>query len=165
MPFRKMKTSDFFGQNIGTFEAKVRHFLSKKSDVFNFRKNALFGREKVWNGGALQATEGQRQEGRGTAYFLPFGRSQHEFPPVALFAQIHGFYPTFGRKSTDFCPNLWFLTHIWAKLVCFRQNYRVTLLCPIFAKISSKSGKVSSSGIELIDKLCWLSDFLSIFAG
>ena len=86
-----MKTSDFFGQNIGTFEAKVRHFYAKKSDVFNFRKNALFGREKVWNGGALQATEGQRQEGRGTAYFLPFGRSQHEFPPVALFAQIYGF--------------------------------------------------------------------------
>ena len=87
-----MKTSDFYGQNIGTFEAKVRHFYAKKSDVFNFRKNALFWRGgKVWNGGAQQATEGQRQEGRGTAYFLPFGRSQHEFPPVALFAQIYGF--------------------------------------------------------------------------
>ena len=134
-----MKTSDFYGQNIGTFEAKVRHFYAKKSDVFNFRKNALFWRGgKVWNGGAQQATEGQRQEGRGTAYFLPFGRSQHEFPPVALFAQIYGFYPTFGRNLTDFCPNLWFLTHIWAKLVCFRQNYRVTLLCPFFCKNQSK---------------------------
>ena len=42
---------------------------------------------------------------------------------------------------------------------------KLALLCPFFAKISSKSGKVSSSGIELIDKLCLVSDFLSIFAG
>ena len=52
-PFRKMKTSDFFGQNIGTFEAKVRHFLSKKSDVFNFRKTPFFwGWEGVERGAA-----------------------------------------------------------------------------------------------------------------
>ena len=145
---------------------KFRCF-AQRSPMFSISgKTPFFGGEgRRGMGGAQQATEGQRQEGRGTAYFLPFGRSQHEFPPVALFAQIYGFYPTFGRNLTDFCPNLWFLPHIWAKLVCFRQNYRVTLLCPIFAKISQKSGKVSSSGIELIDKLCWLSDFLSTFAG
>ena len=117
---------------------KFRCF-AQRSPMFSIsgKRPFLEGREGVeW--GAQQATEGQRQEGRGTAYFLPFGRSQHEFPPVALFAQIYGFYPTFGRKSTDFCPNLWFLTHIWAKLVCFRQNYRVTLLCPFFCKNQSK---------------------------
>ena len=151
------KTSELSRQKYGTFYQRSPMFSISGKRPF------LEGREGVeW--GAQQATEGQRQEGRGTAYFLPFGRSQHEFPPVALFAQIYGFYPTFGRKPTDFCPNLWFLTHIWAKLVCFRQNYRVTLLCPFFAKISSKSGKVSSSGIELIDKLCLVSDFLSTFA-
>ena len=153
------KTSELSRQKYGTF--------MQRSPMFSISGKTPFwgGEGRRGMGEAQQATEGQRQEGRGTAYFLPFGRSQHEFPPVALFAQIYGFYPTFGRKPTDFCPNLWFLTHIWAKLVCFRQNYRVTLLCPFFAKISSKSGKVSSSGIELIDKLCWLSDFLSIFAG
>ena len=39
--FRKLKTSDFFGQNIGTFEAKVRYFYAKKSDVFIFRNGAF----------------------------------------------------------------------------------------------------------------------------
>ncbi len=33
-----------------------------------------------------------------------------------IFAQIHPFYPTFGRKSISFCPNLPFLPHIWAKI-------------------------------------------------
>ena len=31
--FRKIKTSDFFDGNIGTFDAKHPYFLSKKSDV------------------------------------------------------------------------------------------------------------------------------------
>ena len=39
--FRKLKTSDFFGQNIGTFEAKVRYFYAKKSDVFIFRNGTF----------------------------------------------------------------------------------------------------------------------------
>ena len=126
------KTSELSRQKYGTF--------MQRSPMFSIsgKRPFLEGREGVEWGGAQQATEGQRQEGRGTAYFLPFGRSQHEFPPVALFAQIYGFYPTFGRKPTDFCPNLWFLTHIWAKTVCFRQNYRVTLLCPFFCKNQSK---------------------------
>ena len=35
--FRKWKTSDFFGQKCRGFASKVRMFLSKKSDVFDFR--------------------------------------------------------------------------------------------------------------------------------
>jgi len=37
----------------------------------------------------------------------------------AIFVQIYTFYPTFGRKSTYFCPNLYFLPHIWTKIVFF----------------------------------------------
>ena len=36
-------------------------------------------------------------------------------PLFISFAQIYTFYPTFGRKSIDFYPNLHFLPHIWAK--------------------------------------------------
>ena len=36
--FRKMKTSDFFGVKFRCFASKVRMFLSKKSDVFDFQK-------------------------------------------------------------------------------------------------------------------------------
>lgn len=35
---------------------------------------------------------------------------------IAIFVQIYAFYPTFGRKSTYFCPNLYFLPHIWTKI-------------------------------------------------
>ena len=38
---------------------------------------------------------------------------------IAFFAQIYTFYPTFGRKSVSFRPNLYFLPHIWAKIVCY----------------------------------------------
>ena len=36
-PFRKSKTSDFFGVKYRCFASKVRRFASKKSDVFSFR--------------------------------------------------------------------------------------------------------------------------------
>ncbi len=32
-----------------------------------------------------------------------------------VFVQIYTFYPTFGRKVMSFCPNLYFLPHIWTK--------------------------------------------------
>ena len=35
---------------------------------------------------------------------------------TSVFVQIYGFYPTFGRKLVCFCPNLWFLPHIWTKI-------------------------------------------------
>ena len=35
-PFRKTKTSDFFDENIRTFEAKHPYFCPKKSDVLHF---------------------------------------------------------------------------------------------------------------------------------
>ena len=35
-PFRKSKTSDFFDENIRTFEAKHPYFCPKKSDVLLF---------------------------------------------------------------------------------------------------------------------------------
>ena len=34
-PFRKIKTSDFFDENIRTFEAKHPYFCPKKSDVLH----------------------------------------------------------------------------------------------------------------------------------
>ena len=144
-----MKTSDFYGQNIGTFEAKVRHFLSKKSDVFNFRKNALFWRGgKVWNGGRSKR---QRDSDRK-------GVEQHTSCPsagVSMSSLLLHFLP----KSMVFDPHLGETRLFSSELSC---NFALSIF---FAKISSKSGKVSSSGIELIDKLCLVSDFLSIFAG
>ena len=38
--FRKIKTSDFFDGNIGTFDAKHPYFLSKKSDVLQLPDRA-----------------------------------------------------------------------------------------------------------------------------
>ena len=38
---RKPKTSDFFAPNIRTFMSKPRHFPSKKSDVFDFRRGNI----------------------------------------------------------------------------------------------------------------------------
>lgn len=37
-PFRKIKTSDFFDENIRTFGAKHPYFCSKKSDVLHLPK-------------------------------------------------------------------------------------------------------------------------------
>ena len=34
-----------------------------------------------------------------------------------VFVQIYIFYPTFGQKQRDFCPNLHFSAHIWIKIV------------------------------------------------
>ena len=39
--FRKIKTSDFFDGNIGTFDAKHPYFLSKKSDVLQLPDHRL----------------------------------------------------------------------------------------------------------------------------
>ena len=39
--FRKTKTSDFFDENIRTFEAKHPYFCSKKSDVLLFPDRGL----------------------------------------------------------------------------------------------------------------------------
>ena len=39
--FRKIKTSDFFDGNIGTFDAKHPYFLSKKSDVLQLPEGSL----------------------------------------------------------------------------------------------------------------------------
>ena len=85
-------------ENIGLLWAKHRNFRGKSTALsikevrcFQFPEKRPFWEREGVEWGAQQATEGQRQEGRGTAYFLPFGRSQHEFPPVALFAQIYGF--------------------------------------------------------------------------
>ena len=38
---RKLKTSDFFDRNIGTFDAKHPYFLSKKSDVLQLPEGSL----------------------------------------------------------------------------------------------------------------------------
>ena len=39
---------------------------------------------------------------------------------------IYFFYPTFGRKTVRFCPNLCFLSHIWAKILGFlRKCYQL----------------------------------------
>ena len=43
------ETSDFFAENLRTFEAKHRNFPSKKSDVFNFRNGKKrFIRKPLW---------------------------------------------------------------------------------------------------------------------
>ena len=39
--FRKIKTSDFFDGNIGTFDVKHPYFLSKKSDVLQLPDRTL----------------------------------------------------------------------------------------------------------------------------
>ena len=44
LPLRKMKTSDFFDGKFRCFALKVRHFVAKKSGVFNFRN--LLSRKK-----------------------------------------------------------------------------------------------------------------------
>ena len=53
--FRKIKTSDFFDGNIGTFDAKHPYFLSKKSDVLQLPDRASllplqkkFGSASIW---------------------------------------------------------------------------------------------------------------------
>ena len=45
--------------------------------------------------------------------------------------QIYTFYPTFGRNSVSFRPNLHFLPHIWAKIVCYIKI--IVYLCPKIA--------------------------------
>ena len=36
-----------------------------------------------------------------------------------IFVQIYTFHPTFGQKSPYFRPNLYFLPHIWTKILVF----------------------------------------------
>lgn len=36
-----------------------------------------------------------------------------------VFVQIYTFCPTFGQKSPYFRPNLYFLPHIWTKILVF----------------------------------------------
>ena len=50
---------------------------------------------------------------------------------LPFFAQIYTFYPTFGRKSVGFRPNLHFLPHIWVKIVCYIKI--IVYLCNEFA--------------------------------
>ena len=49
-PFRKIKTSDFFDENIRTFGAKHPYFCPKKSDVLHLPvgRLALPSTKKVW---------------------------------------------------------------------------------------------------------------------
>ena len=45
LPYGMAETSDFFGQKYGGFASKVRMFVSKKSDVFDFRKRKMDDRK------------------------------------------------------------------------------------------------------------------------
>ena len=45
-----------------------------------------------------------------------------------VFVQIYTFYPIFGQKEVDFCPNLYFLAHIWTKTKDTKQKGKAIML-------------------------------------
>ena len=47
-------------------------------------------------------------------FSVAFSKTRQDLYPT--FVQIHTFLPTFGQKSINFCPNLWFFAYFWTKI-------------------------------------------------
>ena len=50
-----------------------------------------------------------------------------------VFVQIYAFHPTFGRKVMSFCPNLYFLPHIWTKTLFLLYAAKLRILTEVRA--------------------------------